>query len=582
MKWPVEWMLKEEHVKAIATDFDLAGSLSGVFKQKKNEAASGLFEALLTQLSQRYTAEPLAATGTEATSTRKTYSTTSSSLTTYQGSQSSPIQRLKASLEDTGQPLERFKVASEDRDKLKEVLVMSGYSESDAEEIIKRASEKDGTVNLGAVFNVMSQYTPSEGPVFLISAKDKPVLMQVLKELGLPDAEVRKFVDGLAQKGDMLVVSGLPKMLARAMELQETRDGSTQIDKDTLRDLLSRIGLNSKDIDTLLTKATDSQGRISPEALLQVFEQAAASQDSQVKKSLQELAQNLRVTDGTQEQATDAERIKAQVMQFLQKVEIQAQPQEKPEFAQALKDLLQTNLNTDDDMSQEEVARLVKEQAATDSVRESTSKGESGETKSDSQGQTWAGLASAKAAVAQNVKGTAQGDSSSQAAVTASSGADGRLASAARAAAARSTLPTYVVRQVSEQIALMAKNNQSQLRLALKPPELGELTIKLSLREGVLKATLVADNASAKHALEAGLNDLKQQLAQQGLKAERLEVVISPDAERREARSGEQGSEGQSQKGSTGNSLEVEMEEEEIDPALLSMAGSSGRVNVFA
>jgi flagellar hook-length control protein FliK len=437
---------------------------------------------------------------------------------------------------------------------------------------------------MGALFGVMDQYQPSEGPVFLMKAEDKPLLVQVLKDLGLPDDEVRKYVDSLAKQGDMLVVSGLPKMMARALELQEVRDGSTQVDQDTLRDLLARIGLDSKEINTLLTKATDTKGRIAPEALLKVFEEAAARQDGRIKNTLQELAQKLRVTDGENNQATDSDRIKAQVMQILQKVEIQAKPQEKPEFAQAIKEALQAGGQEDAELDQEEVARLVKEQVASTQTRASSNgnSGQGGESKSDSQSQAWAGLADAKQqAAAQAGKATAQSDTSFQA-TSASAGVDGQLAGANRAMAARGGLPTYVVRQVSDQIALMAKNNQSQLRLALKPPELGELTIKLSLREGVLKATLMAESSSAKHTLEAGLNELKQQLAQQGLKAERLEVVISPDAERREAKSGEQGSDGQSQKGSQGNSAQVELGDEDIVPAMLEQTSGNSRVNVFA
>jgi flagellar hook-length control protein FliK len=575
-------MLKEERVRPVTNDWDFAGSIAGASKQNKNATTAGLFEALFAQLSQNNLAEPFAATSPQPAAVHKVQPAESRPAAVNQETPLRPIQRLKASLEETGQPLERFEVAAEDRDALKECLVKSGYSETDAQEIIERASQDDGTVNMGAFFAVMEQYQPSEGPVFLISAEDKPLLMQVLKDLGIPDNEVRQYLDGLAKQGDMLVVSGLPKMVMRALELQEVRDGSTEIDQDTLRDLLTRIGLSSQDINTLLTKASDSQGRIAPQALLQVFEQAASRQDTQIKNSLQNLAQKLRVTDGEQKQAPDAERIKAQVMEILQKVEIQAKPQEKSEFAQAIKETLQANGKEEAKPEQEEVIRLVREQVATAQAKTSSGGGQGGESKADSQGQAWAGMAGAKQqAAAPAAKGTAQSDASFQATLAAA-GNDGHLAGASKAMAARGGLPAYVVRQVSDQIALMARNNQSQLRLALKPPELGELTIKLSLREGVLKATLVADSASAKQTLEAGLNELKQQLAQQGLKLERMEVVVSPDAERREARGGEQGSGGKREKGSKGNSAQVEMNDDEIAPAALGMDSASGRVNVFA
>ncbi len=569
-------------MRPIVNELDFAGNLSGVIKQNKNETTKGLFEALFAQLSQNNLAEPVAATGTQVAAVEKAYTAEPHRPASIQDPPQRPIQRLKASLEETGQPMERFEVAVKDRETLKEVLVMSGYSERDAQEIIERASDDDGTVNMGALFGVMEQYEPSEGPVFLLDVKDKPLLMQVLKDLGLPDNEVREYLDNLATRGDKLVVSGLPKMLVRALELQQVREGTTQVDQDTLRDLLTKIGLSSQDINTLLTKASDSQGRVSPEALLVVFEKAAASQNQQVKSSLQQLAQNLRIADNDQGPAPDAERIKTQVMEILQKAEIQAKPQEKSEISQTIKAFLQANSAKEDAKPvQEEVIHMTKDQLKALSGQSSDKGGGSGEAKADSQGQAWAGLAGNKQAAAQTAKANPQGDASFKADAMAAS-TDGRLAGTARAAAAQKGLPTYVVRQVSDQIAQMARNNQTQLRLALKPPELGELTIKLSLREGVLKATLVADSASAKQTLEAGLNELKQQLAQQGLKLERMEVVVSPDAERREARGGEQDSSGKRNKGSAGGSNEIEMDDDEITPAMLGLDSASGRVNVFA
>lgn len=571
-------------MRPIINGLDFAGNMAGVLKQNKDEATKGLFEALFAQLSQNNLAEPVAATGTQAASAQSAFTAEPYKLPNAQETTQRPIQRLKASLEQTGQPLERFEVAAEDRDKLKESLVMSGYSEEDAQEIIERSSQDDGSVNMGVFFGVMEQYEPSEGPVFLLDAKDKPLLVQVLKELGLPDNEVREYVENLAGKDGKLVVSGLPKMFARAMELQEVREGTTQVDQDTLKDLLAKIGLSTQDINTLLTKATDGKGRISPEALMAVFEQAAAKQDQQVKSSLQQLAQSLRVVADSQEgQASDAERLKAQVMEILTKAEIQAKPQEKNEFSQNMREMLQANGQQDGKPDQEEIIRLVREHVTTASSRSAANQnGGNGEGKADSQGQqAWAGLAEAKANAAQNAKAGSQGDASAKAAAAAAS-AEGSLNAATRVAAAQKNLPTYVMRQVSDQIAQMARNNQTQLRLALKPPELGELTIKLSLREGVLKATLLADSSSAKQTLEAGLNELKQQLAQQGLKLERMEVVVSPDAERREANSGEQGTGGNRKKGSTGGAAEVEIDDEEINPAMLGLDSGSGRVNVFA
>ncbi|KMY68955.1 hypothetical protein AAU61_05185 [Desulfocarbo indianensis] len=572
-------------MKAVAMDWDAASQPNLAIKQNKTSAAAGLFAELFAHFSQQSLTQPAAVASAQSSgsgSLLAAQSTTSQS----QDQTNSPIQSLKASLEETGQPLERFQVAAEDRDKLKNVLVMSGYSQEDAQEMIQRASQDDGTVNLGALFGVMPQYEADQGPVFLLNAEDKTLLAQLLKDLGLPDNEVRSYLDSLAKQGDNLIVSGLPQMMARALELQQVRDGATEVDQDKLRDLLARIGLSSQEINTLLNKSLDGQGRLNPEACLALLEKAAASQDQRVKTSLQELAQKIQVNDGTNGQASDAERLKTQVMQFLQKTEVQANPEAKQEFAQTLKDFMQADAaSKTTDLTSEETARLVKEQSGLATARsgdQGKSEGQA-QDQSQQQSQAQAGEAGFKALAAQSAKSSSQGGQNFTETLNASSAADGRLAQAGKAAAAQRTLPTYVVRQVSEQIAQMAKSSQNQLRLALKPQELGELTIKLSIKEGALKATLVAESSSAKQTLEAGINELKQQLAQQGLKVERLEVVMSPDAERREAKSGEQDSSGQGGDGSeSGGSGGSQSEDEEISVSAPGLASLSGRVNVFA
>ena len=96
-----------------------------------------------------------------------------------------PIARLEQSLRQSGAPLERFEVAAADRDKLEEVLVKSGYSLDKARELMDRASKKDGKINLGTLFSLMPEYQPTQGPVFLLNIEDKPLLLQVLKDLGV-------------------------------------------------------------------------------------------------------------------------------------------------------------------------------------------------------------------------------------------------------------------------------------------------------------------------------------------------------------------------------------------------------------
>ena len=99
---------------------------------------------------------------------------------------------------------------------------------------------------------------------------------------------------------------------------------------------------------------------------------------------------------------------------------------------------------------------------------------------------------------------------------------------------AAGTLPAYVVRQVAFNMAQMVAKQQDTLRMQLKPPTLGEITMELAVKDGGIKASLVAESVAAKQALEAGMEQLKQQLAMQGLKVQEINISVQPDAQRRQ------------------------------------------------
>jgi flagellar hook-length control protein FliK len=138
---------------------------------------------------------------------------------------------------------------------------------------------------------------------------------------------------------------------------------------------------------------------------------------------------------------------------------------------------------------------------------------------------------------------------------------------------------------VGEQMALMAKNGQSQLRLSLKPPELGGVSLRLMVDHGVVKATLTAESAAAKTALEAGLHDLRQQLAQQGLKLERMEVLVNQNGQDQgQAASGGRQGAGRGRGGGPAGpgGPEAGAEAEAAETAAALAGGGGGRVNLFA
>ena len=60
----------------------------------------------------------------------------------------------------------------------------------------------------------------------------------------------------------------------------------------------------------------------------------------------------------------------------------------------------------------------------------------------------------------------------------------------------------------------------------IHPPELGRLDLDLAIKNGHLHASLNAESVIVKEAIEANLNQLRQQLTDQGLIVEKFEVTV--------------------------------------------------------
>lgn len=75
-----------------------------------------------------------------------------------------------------------------------------------------------------------------------------------------------------------------------------------------------------------------------------------------------------------------------------------------------------------------------------------------------------------------------------------------------------------VVAQVVEQAKLINRDGNSEMVIQLKPEHLGELTLKVSVDNGVVNTTFHSNNSEVRSVIESSLNQLRQELSNQGLK----------------------------------------------------------------
>ncbi|MGM9570618.1 MAG: flagellar hook-length control protein FliK, partial [bacterium] len=84
-----------------------------------------------------------------------------------------------------------------------------------------------------------------------------------------------------------------------------------------------------------------------------------------------------------------------------------------------------------------------------------------------------------------------------------------------------------VLDQVVKKVEIDLKPGQTEMRMQLKPENLGEVQMKVVVEDGKLNAHFLTSTATAKEALEANVQQLKQSLQEQGVRVEKIAVLLS-------------------------------------------------------
>ncbi|NVM22123.1 MAG: flagellar hook-length control protein FliK [Desulfobacterales bacterium] len=88
------------------------------------------------------------------------------------------------------------------------------------------------------------------------------------------------------------------------------------------------------------------------------------------------------------------------------------------------------------------------------------------------------------------------------------------------------SLPLYVVNQVGRQMALGLRRGESQIRLQLRPPNLGSVQLGMDMKNNVLKLEMITEHHSVKELLMSHVHELRESLLEQGVKLERIDIQI--------------------------------------------------------
>ena len=91
----------------------------------------------------------------------------------------------------------------------------------------------------------------------------------------------------------------------------------------------------------------------------------------------------------------------------------------------------------------------------------------------------------------------------------------------------RDFLPSYLIDQVRKQISRSILRGERVIRLQLKPPELGTLRVEMDMKDNIIKLGMITENSSVKELLLSNVHELREALAEQGVKLDRLDININ-------------------------------------------------------
>lgn len=88
---------------------------------------------------------------------------------------------------------------------------------------------------------------------------------------------------------------------------------------------------------------------------------------------------------------------------------------------------------------------------------------------------------------------------------------------------------TDIVSQVTEKMKIMLGERKSEIRIQLKPENLGVLKIRLTVTDGVLSGRIVVQSEETKGLIQANIVRLQESLEQQGIPVSRFNVNVGGD-----------------------------------------------------
>ncbi len=139
------------------------------------------------------------------------------------------------------------------------------------------------------------------------------------------------------------------------------------------------------------------------------------------------------------------------------------------------------------------------------------------------------------------------------------------------------TTPHELARELGHRVQMAVREGGRELLINLRPPDLGHLTIRVTMIEGVMQAQIIADRPEAARMLQQSLAHLGSSLGDLGYSLDSLDIAWSGN-DPRDASS----SSSDPQRRSAGEGSEADGSTAAATPSTHAVAGDPGRLDLLA
>jgi hypothetical protein len=89
--------------------------------------------------------------------------------------------------------------------------------------------------------------------------------------------------------------------------------------------------------------------------------------------------------------------------------------------------------------------------------------------------------------------------------------------------------PQAVFQQVGQRVLWLVRNNEERIRIALEPPELGQVFLEIDRHKEHIKTILWTDSPTTKANLESSQGEIQRIIESEGFKLEKFDVFVQQD-----------------------------------------------------